>query len=63
MQVGDSVSWMVPGRGRGGHVRAYGVITQVNSKTVDVTERAGSYKPGTLWRVLKEDVRVDTRPL
>lgn len=62
MQPGIRVSWLLTSaqaRGRGSHVRAYGIVTKVNPKTVDITEAAGSYRPGTLWRVAKSQLRVD----
>lgn len=57
MIVGDKVTFLCNGKGRGGHYRVSGIVTKVNAKTVDLTEAPGSYKPGTLWRVYKAEVQ------
>jgi hypothetical protein len=57
MKIGDKVTFLCSGQGRGGHVRVSGVITRVNRKTYNITETVGSYKPGTLWQVNKEECR------
>ena len=59
LNVGDRVSFACNGRGRGGHYTVYGVITKVNRKTYAITERQGSYRPGTLWAWPKELVRLE----
>lgn len=57
MKIGDKVTFLCNGVGRGGHVRVSGVITKVNRVTYDITEAPNSYKPGTLWRIRKDEVR------
>jgi hypothetical protein len=48
IQVGTEI--YVGCSGRGGH-GAYIVVEKVNRKSVVGTEREGSYRPGTPWRV------------
>ncbi len=51
LQPGDHVEFLCNGRGRGGHVRVFAVVTKVNRKTFKATEWNGSYAPGTSWTV------------
>lgn len=57
MKIGDKVTFLCNGRGRGGHVRVSGIITKVNRTTYNITESVGSYKPGMLWQIRKEECR------
>ena len=57
MKIDDKVTFLCSGAGRGGHNRVSGVITRVNRTTYNITETVGSYKPGMLWQVRKDEVR------
>ena len=51
VKVGDSITFICNGRGRGGHFWVTVQVTKKNRKTFDGTECFPSYMPGTLWRV------------
>lgn len=52
--VGDNISFLCNGKGRGGHYRVYAKITKINQKTIAATENEGSYRPGTLWAIRQD---------
>ena len=51
LRVGEIVTFLCNGRGRGGHLRVTARVTKVNRKTFRAVEMPGSYRPGTDWSV------------
>ena len=55
VQVGDIIHFICNGNGRGGHYGVTGLVTKLNRKTFECIEQPGSYYPGILWRLHKDN--------